>query len=95
MHWGIPFCYEYAFRSPHTPCVADGTRSVPATIQVISARSLARPGGQFPRHRQLEIEDPIEVLRAAGLLGVSRKTLFNKMTALQIRWSGRPENETS
>jgi DNA-binding NtrC family response regulator len=24
--------------------------------------------------------------RAAALLGVSRKTLFNKMTALRVRW---------
>jgi DNA-binding NtrC family response regulator len=26
--------------------------------------------------------------RAAGILGISRKTLFNKMTALDIRWPG-------
>jgi DNA-binding NtrC family response regulator len=32
--------------------------------------------------------------RAAGILGISRKTLFNKMTLLGIRWPGRPENET-
>jgi DNA-binding NtrC family response regulator len=24
--------------------------------------------------------------RAAGILGISRKTLFNKMTSLAIRW---------
>ena len=32
--------------------------------------------------------------QAAGILGISRKTLFNKMTVLRIRWPGRPENET-
>ena len=33
--------------------------------------------------------------QAARILGISRKTLFNKMTVLQIRWPERPENETS